>query len=131
MTACGASVWPDWLSQLAPLSPSVFGVWLNEPVLVTHIALTSTSSTSHMAGFAIPPSEADLTTRNCCGGETPSLPSLPGAPCGPCGPGEPAAPTGPGSPLSPLSPLSPFGPAHAATAKANERQQARCKVLRI
>jgi hypothetical protein len=95
------------------LSPTVFGVSLIDPSFETHIALTITSLTSHIAGLDMAPSATDRTTRNWAEGETPSLPSLPGAPAGPGAPDGPAAPTAPGSPLSPLSPFGPEQPARA------------------
>ena len=80
ITAVGASAWPDCASQVAPLSPIVLAAWLAEPSFDMQVALTITSSTAHMASFAIPFSEVDRTTRNWGGGDTPSLPA------GPCGP---------------------------------------------
>jgi hypothetical protein len=64
MTASGAWVWLGWGSQLAPLSPIVFGAWFTEPNFDKQVALTIISSTPHSAGFAIPPSAAERTTRN-------------------------------------------------------------------
>jgi hypothetical protein len=110
VTACGGLLCPGRASQLAPLSPRVLGVSAISPAFIIQVALTMTSSAAHMAGFTIPPSAAPLTTRNCGGGDTPSLPSFPGGPGGPCGPGGPGVPGAPASPRSPLSPLSPFMP---------------------
>jgi hypothetical protein len=128
MTASGVSVWPDCASQLAPVSPSVFAAWFTKPAFDKHVALTMTSSTEHMAGFAIPPSAAERTTRNWSGGDTPSFPFCPGLPAGPCCP---FWPCWPGGPASPLSPLSPFGPEKPATIRVNVKALVRPKILGI
>jgi hypothetical protein len=122
MTGWGGLLCPGSASQFAPLSPRVLGVSAITPVFTMQVALTIISSSPHMAAFTIPPSVVPRTTRNCGGGETPSLPSFPGGPAGPCGPGEPAIPAGPGSPLSPLSPFSPFTP-QPVRAKADSSAQ--------
>ena len=119
ITASGTTAWPRVEVQSAPLSPTVWGAWVTEPVLDRQDALTITSSAAHIAGREIPPSLVERTTRNCGGGETPFSPFLPAGPGGPCGPGGPGGPAGPGSPFSPLSPLSPFGPEQPASASAS------------